>query len=279
MQSLTIRFKESDFIQENTPEPTFIRTITSTLQGKFIELVYWFDSYIVSPKQIKWIGDIKSKIKILIPSVQFTLYNKEFNYITVSGESYGLKQFSNLWSVASKEFDNIVIPRLKLPPLPYIDTMIQGDIEKLICRELYRPMIIHSKQLYYYHCFNYETVMSGINEALSILGLQLSNKPKTKLCESVFRAFKAELLSNPHKYKQKLSGIDKEVEIRDRTKRLQQSRIISGNLSIETNKKKILEAIKNPLTIKPNGSYNVTAIAKLTGLTRVTITKLIKDLK
>ena len=139
-------------------------------------------------------------------------------------------------------------------------------------------MLIHSKNLYYYHCFNYESVMSGIYEALKIMGLSLSDKQRVKLCKNVYENFTKELLSNPHEYKQKLLGKDKENEIKIRTNRLKCSRTQAGINSISTNRDKILDVLDNPLILKPNGTYNITGISKLTGLSRPTITKLLKDL-
>jgi len=278
MQSLCIRVSEFNIDALCLPEATMMRYITSTKDGNFIELVYWFDTYLQSQKQIKWISNIKTKIKMYVTDVEFVTYNKQFNYETISGEPFSLQKFSELWNITTKDSKDVIVKRVKLPPLPYIDTMVQGNIDKIVVRELYRTLLIHSKNLYYYHSFNFEAVMSGINEALTILGLTLGYKLKNKLCQNVYDNFSKELLSNPHKYQQKLLGKDKEIERTSRIKRLSESRANAGKESIESSKQKILEALKNPLTLKHDGTYNVSAIASIIGLHRNTISKLIKDL-
>lgn len=277
MQSLCIRVSESIFDTLLIPEPTMTRTITSTFDGNYIECVYWLESYLFSLKQLRWIANIKTKIKMLIPTVEFITYDKQFNYNTEHGESFNLKQLSDLWSIATKDRPDIVVKRVKLPSLPYLDLLVPGNLDKPVMRELYQPMLVHAKNLYYYHSFSYESVMCGINEALGIIGYTLPPKLKRKFCESIYNNFSKHLLDNPHKYKQKLLGKVKDTEVKDRTNRLKQARAVSGTKSIEANRAKVLEAIEtNPLCIKPNGNYNVTAIATLTELSRPTITKLLK---
>ena len=277
MQSLCIRVSEFNIDALCLPEATMMRYITSTKDGNFIELVYWFDTYLQSQKQIKWISNIKTKIKMYVTDVEFVTYNKQFNYETISGEPFSLQKFSELWNITTKDSKDVIVKRVKLPPLPYIDTMVQGNIDKIVVRELYRPLLIHSKNLYYYHSFNFEAVMSGINEALTILGLSLGYKLKNKLCQNLYDNFTKELLVNPYKYKQKLLGKDKEDERTNRTNKLIEARINKGMKSVEINKAKIVEAINsNPLCSKPDGLYNITAIARVTNLSRPTITKILK---
>jgi len=277
MQSLCIRVSEFNIDALCLPEATMMRYITSTKDGNFIELVYWFDTYLQSQKQIKWISNIKTKIKMYVTDVEFVTYNKQFNYETISGEPFSLQKFSELWNITTKDSKDVIVKRVKLPPLPYIDTMVQGNIDKIVVRELYRPLLIHSKNLYYYHSFSFEAVMSGINEALTILGLSLGYKLKNKLCQNLYDNFTKELLVNPYKYKQKLLGKDKEDERTNRTNKLIEARINKGMKSVEINKAKIVEAINsNPLCSKPDGLYNITAIARVTNLSRPTITKILK---
>lgn len=279
MQSLCIRVSESTLDTHLLPEPTMTRTITTTFKSNYIECIYWLDTYLISQKQLKWIADIKTKIKMLLPDVEFIEYDKSYNYKTVSGESFNLKQLSDLWSIATKERPDIVVKKVKLPSLPHLDLLVPGNLDKVVMRELYQPMCVHAKNLYYYHSFSYEALMCGINEALGIIDYTLSPKLKRKFCESIYNNFSKELLSYPHKYKQKLLGKDKENERINRTKKLKNARVEAGKISEANNKALILQVLDNPLIIKPNGKYNVTAIATLTGLSRPTVSKLLKDLK
>ena len=75
---------------------------------------------------------------MFIPEVEFVDYNKNFKYDTATGFFFNLKKWFMgycLW----KKID-VPIKRVKLPPLPIIDIMINGDVDKKVKSALYQLM-------------------------------------------------------------------------------------------------------------------------------------------
>ncbi len=253
------------------PEPTFYRQITALkgnkIQVVYIESIYWFEHGIHSVKQLKWLGDIKTKIIKYIPSAELSTTTPESTLSTASGKTFDLKRFSKVWNKIKTRKATKKETTIKLPAL--VPISLNGKIEY----RMYTVLCKYAKRLHYEKLFQYEYLYNAStiynkNSRDKILPNKL-----LKLTQKAFAFISNEIEEHPENFKQKLTK--KEL----RNARIKNALILqANNKRIKNNNLKIIEeAIKTNKHYKAGAkTLNVSSLSNVTGLSRVTVTKLLK---
>ena len=267
------------------PEPTFSRTLTrlntstNTIETYTKECIYWLDSIIGSDKQLIWIGDIKSKILRLIPEAEIVEYQSEASYHTMSGEVFTLKSLQKAWIrkivpqkkstlKILKEPDAIVDEELiNLPSLvPLLSGKYEYQLYKALCR--YGSKLHYEKLLQFEYLYRAAKIYNKNSEE------KVLPKKLLKLSHKAFDYINEQVKENPLAFKQKL---EKEELRRHRIKHGATVLQKSNKRKRDANTIKVQEAIATNRYYKADGTtVNVTAVANATGLSRPTVTAILK---
>ncbi len=267
------------------PEPTFSRTLTrlnpstNTIETYTKECIYWLDSIIGSDKQLIWIGDIKSKILRLIPEAEIVEYQSEASYHTMSDEVFTLKSLQKAWIrkivpqkkstlKILKEPDAIVDEELiNLPSLvPLLSGKYEYQLYKALCR--YGSKLHYEKLLQFEYLYRAAKIYNKNSEE------KVLPKKLLKLSHKAFDYINEQVKENPLAFKQKL---EKEELRRHRIKHGATVLQKSNKRKRDANTIKVQEAIATNRYYKADGTtVNVTAVANATGLSRPTVTAILK---
>ena len=267
------------------PEPTFSRTLTrlntstNAIETYTKECIYWLDSIIGSDKQLIWIGDIKSKILRLIPEAEIVEYQSEASYHTMSDEVFTLKSLQKAWTrkivpkkkstlKILKEPDAIVDEELiNLPSLvPLLSGKYEYQLYKALCR--YGSKLHYEKLLQFEYLYRAAKIYNKNSEE------KVLPKKLLKLSHKAFDYINEQVKENPLAFKQKL---EKEELRRHRIKHGATVLQKSNKRKRDANTIKVQEAIATNRYYKADGTtLNVTAVANATGLSRPTVTAILK---
>ena len=267
------------------PEPTFFRELTkrNITTGKIEiytrECIYWLDSLVFSDKQLTWLGDIKSKVLRILPEAEIVQYEPEATYHTMSGEVFTLKSLQKAWirKIVPKKKSTLKI--LKEPDaivdeelitLPSLIPLSSGKYEY----QLYKALCRYGTRLHYERLLQFEYLYRAAKLYNKHREDKLLPKKLLKLTYKVFDYITAEIKDNPDGFKQKL---EKEELRRHRIKHGATVLQKSNKRKRDANTIKVQEAIATNRYYKADGTtVNVTAVANATGLSRPTVTAILK---
>ena len=227
------------------PTPSYKDTLHSRTTQKTI-LIYIIEGYITSPKQFKWLSDIKLALKdYLIVEYEDV---EEFYLSECSdgnGVTYSLNELHKTFKAEYKRYPNVFYAPNK--------------------KGLYRHLLLHGKKLRHSQLFTMEAMTS----AALMMNKKLKDKLSIKdLHKKVKGAYKY-ILENEDNFKEKLTP----SELKDAHRR--------G--AIATHKKrscdteiKIFDALSSDKYFKSNGEINKTLLATDLNMNRNTIAKYLK---
>ena len=267
------------------PEPTFSRKITKrNLKTSKIEIytrecVYWLDSFVYTEKQLAWFGDIKTKIFRLLPEVEIVAYDSELKYITDSGEIFSLKSLQQSWSRKIVSKKKSILKILKEPDaivdeelidLPSLVPLLSGKYEY----QLYQALCRYGSRLHYEKLLQFEYLYRAAKIYNKNSEEKVLPKKLLKLTHKAFDYISQQTQDNPDGFKQKLEKEElRRLRIKHGATVLQKS----NKRKRDTNTIKVEEAIATNKYYKADGiTVNVTAIANATGLSRPTVTAILK---
>lgn len=277
-------------IDIKVPKPNFYRTMTKVniVNGKIEvyakECFYWLDDFVYSDKQMKWLGDIKSKILRLIPEAIFVNYSRESNYMDLSDDFFNLKTLQKVWNRKITSKKKTILSRLADSDIVIdepedIETMpalipigYSGKYES----NLYQVLCQYATRLYYEKMFQFEYLYVASKIYNKNSEEKLNPKKLLKLTHKAFDYISQEIENNPDNFKQKLSP-----------RQLRRHRIKHGATVLQKSNKrkrdtniiKVKEAIATGRHYKADGTtLNVSALANSLSLSRPTITAILKTL-
>ena len=267
------------------PTPTFYRELTkrNITTGKIEvytkECTYWLNSIIYSDKQLTWLGDIKTKILRILPEAEIVQYEPEATYRTMSGEVFTLKSLQKVWTrkIVPKKKSTLKI--LKEPDaivdeelitLPSLVPLLSGKYEY----QLYKALCRYGSRLHYEKLLQFEYLYRAVKIYNKNSEEKLLPKKLLKLTHKAFDYISQQIKENPDAFKQKL---EKEELRRHRIKHGATILQKSNKRKRDANTIKVQEAIATNRYYKADGTtFNVTAIANATGLSRPTVTAILK---
>ena len=257
LRCLNVKLPTASLRKVDIIEPTALRQLTSGNHPEGVSiLTYWFHGPILSDKQLRWVGDIKSTIKSVFPEADIDVDCPE-TLIAQSGIMYSLADLSAYWNHSYKLlYGTIATPQWMPPITPMV---LSGKPAWNLSQSLYRYGI----RLHYYDklCIEYMKVASGLYNK-SMPNGKVSLKIQEKLSLSVLEALKEQIEATPHDFKQKLSA-----EEYKEAKALQALKLQAHNRNIrDGNQIKIESALKLPEAYKKNGTYNFKAISSIVGV-------------
>lgn len=245
--SLQFTFDDYEKVAYSLPVPTYRRTLSKHNHQGYVCITYELKHSITSSKQFKWIANIKQSMKHNIKA-DFD-FVESINSDEVNNKKYSLEELSQYFKSINTTYPKILFAQNK--------------------KEIYQRLCIYGKNLYYCKMLSIEMVMFA-----SIKMNDLLNKPCTykELLNMSNRAYKY-ILDNQKSLKQKLTP----YELKRAYKRGGETRGNQMKKQQQKNKRMILKLISDGNYNKPNGKPNITAISKESNLSRVTITKIIKE--
>jgi hypothetical protein len=257
LKCLNVKIPTASLRKVDILEPTALRTLSSSnhLEGVSI-LTYWFDRPILSAKQLRWLGDIKSTIKSVFPEADIDVDCPEV-LTEQSGVVYSLKELSVYWNKSHELLHGTIAMPQCMPPITPM--VLSGKPAWNLSQSLYRYGI----RLHYYDklCIEYMKVASSRYNKFMPNG-KVSLKIQEKTVYSVMTALKEKIDINPHDFKQKLSDEEYRLEKQKQAVHLQAyNRIIR-----EENQAKVKTALESPLAYKKNGAINANSVAFLSEL-------------
>jgi hypothetical protein len=285
-------------IKNDLPEATAYRTLSCLAHDGFIEIYYIIDSFIATPKQKQWVGNIKTKISRKLSDIDFegVELDSEATVRALSGKTYNLKSLSDAWrkvksakkesdfygdsfleehgtplkAVENKWTDNQVIKddfADEVIRVPQLIPLTMGGKEH---ENLYRTLCIYAKRLYREKLFIYEYLEMAAH--IYVRGMSLLPKEARKITYKAWEFISEQIELNPEDFKQKLSAPElKAVKVQS-GKRLQKYNDMRRTENIEL----INEAIASGKHYKSDGiTLNKSSLATATGLSRVTINSIL----
>lgn len=280
-------------IKEDLPEATTYRTLSCSAHSGFIEIYYIIDSFIVTPKQKQWVGNIKTRISRELSGSDFSFVEleKDTTVRALSGETYNLKSLSDSWrkvklskkkiDVSSKgeesdkptkedEWidneildDNFADDFIKIPQL--IPLVMFGKAHE----NLYRTLCIYGKRLHYEKLFIFEYMSLAGN--VYAQDMSLLPKEVLKIAHKAFIFIEEQIELHPKDFKQKLTR--QELE---QVKKAHGARLQKYNQQKRTNNIALVkDAVSSGDCLKANGSINVGKVATTTALNRKTVEKIL----
>ena len=267
------------------PEPTFSRTLTrlntstNTIETYTKECIYWLDSIIGSDKQLIWIGDIKSKILRLIPEAEIVEYQTEASYHTMSGEVFTLKSLQKAWIRKIVPQKKSTLKILKEPDaivdeelitLPSLVPLLSGKYEY----QLYKALCRYGSRLHYEKLLQFEYLYRAAKIYNKNSEEKVLPKKLLKLTHKAFDYISQQTQDNPDAFKQKL---EKEELRKHRVKHGMTKLQKSNKKTRSANTTKVQDAINSGKCYKADGTtVNVTAVAITAGLSRPTVSDILK---
>ena len=269
------------------PAPTFYRELTKRdfTTGKIKvytkECIYWLDSFVYSDKQLSWLGDIKIKVRRMLPEAEIVEYQSEATYHTDSGIIFSLQSLQKAWIrkivpkkkstlKILKEPDTIVDEELiTLPALvPLSSGKYEYQLHKALCR--YGSRLYYEKLLQFEYLYRAAKIYNKNSEE------KLLPKKLLKLTHKAFDYISQQTQNNPDAFKQKL---DKEELRRHRVKHGATVLQKSNKKRRDANTIKVEEAIATGRYYKADGTtLNVSALSNATNLSRPTTTAILMTL-
>ena len=267
------------------PEPTFYRNLTKRdlTTGKITvytrECIYWLDSYVYTPKQLVWLADIKTKILRRLPDAEFVEYQVEAKYITASGKIFSLKSLQKTWMRSIVPKKESILKTLKEPDtklddehitLPSLIPLLSGKYEY----QLYQALCRYGSRLHYEKLLQFEYLYRAAKIYNKNSEEKVLPKKLLKVTHKAFGYISQQTKDNPDGFKQKLEKEElRRLRIKHGATVLQKS----NKRKRDTNTIKVEEAIATNKYYKADGiTVNVTAIANATGLSRPTVTAILK---
>lgn len=250
-------------------EPTAVTYLTSSEHPEgIIIMTYWFTNEIVSTKQLRWVGDIKSVIKSIFPECSIDVECPS-TLRPQSGLTYSLKAISVAWNKSSQLYFKIEPTPKRMPKLtPLICT---GKSSWNLSKSLY----LYGVRLHYYHVLTIEYMKVASNLYNKYLpNGKVSLKIQEKTAVDVYTKLKDEIASNPHSFPQKLSKEEYERVKRQQAQHLQHGNRIKRDHSIHL----VQQALKEPTVYKKNGTVNAAAVSNHSGLNIRTIRAVLAEI-
>ena len=267
------------------PEPTFSRYLTKRNHstGKINvytrECIYWLDSVVYTEKQLAWFGDIKTKIFRLLPEVEIAVYDSDLKYTTDSGMVFTLQSLQQTWSRKIVSKKKSILKILKEPDaivdeelitLPSLVPLFSGKYEY----QLYKALCRYGSRLHYEKLLQFEYLYRAVKIYNKNSEEKLLPKKLLKLTHKAFDYISQQIRENPDSFKQKL---EKEELRRHRIKHGATVLQKSNKRKRDTNTIKVQEAINSGKYYKADGiTVNVTAVANAIGVSRPTVTAILK---
>ena len=286
-------------IKSHLPEGTVYRRLSYSAHSGFIEIYYVIDSFITTPKQKQWLGDIKVRITKKLSGIGFDLVEleKDTTVIALSGETYNLKSLSDAWrkvKSAKKEIDIFGVPffeengtPLKALENKWTDNQVIKDdfaddfikVPQLVPltmggkahENLYRTLCIYAKRLHYEKLFIFEYMSLAAN--VYAQDMSLLPKEVLKIAHKAFTFIEEQIKLHPEDFKQKLTQQELQQVKSAHGKRLQKYNQMKRTDNIEL----VKEAISSGKCLKANGTINVGKVAIATALNRKTVEKILRD--
>lgn len=276
-------------VNTKIPTPNFYRNIThinlatGNIEVYAKEYFYWLDNFIFSSKQLKWLGDIKSKILRLIPEAMFVDYSTDSRYIDLSNKIFTLKTLQQVWTrkLTDRKFKLIAktsgadsledTEDISLMP-SLIPMATSGKTEA----NLYKVLTQYATRLHYEKLFQFEYLSVASKIYNENIEEKILPRKLLKLTHKAFDFITEEIKSNPHYFKQKLDPKElRRVRINHGLTVLQKSNKRKRN----DNTEKVKAAIATSRHYKANGTtLNISSLAKATSLSRQTVTTILKTL-
>ena len=279
-------------VKSTIPQATVYRILTSFTKGDNVEVYYIVDlgeNKKLSVKQLKWFGDIKIKISRKLNAVKFELVelDTEITASSLSGETYTLKSLSDKWK-STKVTEtlqslkmNVLSNRALTSELlnatentfiktPQLIPFCQGGKEH---ENLYKTLCIYDKRLYYEKLFMFEYLQLASN--IYARDLQLLPKEVHKITVKAHKFIAEQIELHPEDFRQRLEPEELAVVKTAHGQRLQQYNDTkrADNIAL------VSDAIESGYCYKSDGAtVNGSAVAKRSGLSRVTVSKILKNL-
>lgn len=222
------------------PLPSFSYNLHSQ-KGLQAVAAYVIDGYVTSPKQWKWLGDIKLGIADLL-FVPFTFESDILTDedVTVNNIAYSLQELSDAFKITYRLY-----PKLYYAP------------DK---KSIYRHLLLHGKKLRHQKLFTLEAMTAAALMMNGKLKDKLSNKDLHKRVEGAYRF----ILENLENFPEKLSA-EALGEARRRGADLTHRKRAAATEA------KIFEALASGKYVKADGQVNKTMLAADLQMSRNTL--------
>lgn len=241
--------EEYERIAYKLPTPTYRAFLSKYNHQGFVCITYELKHLITTPKQLLWLSNIKHSMKQSIRfDFDFVEYIERDEY---SGYKYSLDELAQYFKSVNIKYPKIFYPTNK--------------------KEMYKKLVWYAKALYFNDYLYFEMIMLA-----SIKMNNHLNKPynEKELISKSIRAFNF-INDNKHKFKQKLNDKDRRKElVKAGIKRGQQMTAIK-----EENKLIIEEQLRKVNYKKTNGKIKISQLADEVGMSRQTVSKLLKELQ
>lgn len=228
------------------PTPSYSDTLHSQHEQKMI-LIYLVDGYITSPKQYKWLSDIKLGLEdyLFVDSEHVEEFHIHSDTV-ISGNVFSLQELHNAFNIEYRDYPSIFYPGTK--------------------KRLYRHLVIHGKKLRHKQLFTMEAMTS----AALMMNSKLKDKLLTKeLHKKVKGAYKF-ILENQENFRERLS----KSELKEAHRR---GAVATHKKRSSNTESKIFEALSDDRYFKANGEINKTLLADDLDMNRKTIAKYLKS--
>jgi len=227
------------------PTPSYSDVLHGQDSHKTI-LIYEIDGHIKSPKQYKWLSDIKLGLKDFL-FVLFEYVEEFFIHgdTVIHGGKYSLLQLHKAFKVEYRHYPSIYYPATK--------------------KSLYRHLVIHGKKLRHQQLFTMEAMTSTALMMNTVLKDKMQDRELHKKVKGAYKY----ILENKENFKEKLTS----SELKDAHRRGADTTNKKRTFASET---KIFEALATGDYVKVDGTINKTLLANDLNMNRNTIAKYLK---
>ncbi len=245
--SLQFLFNDYEKVAYSLLIPTHIKTLTKFNHQGYVCITYELKHSISSPKQLKWLANIKHSMKHHI-KVNFE-FVESTDIDEVEYKKYSLDDLSNHYKSINTKYPIILFAQNK--------------------KDMYQRLCIYAKNLYYHKILSLEMIIYAGHKINDKLNKPYSYKELLNMSNRVYSF----ILKNKNNLKQQLTPI----ELKKAYKKGGEMRGKQMKKQKQQNTRMILKLINEGSYIKLNGKPNIKAIAEELNLSRPTVTKLIKE--
>ena len=245
--SVGISLSTDDYVKVKglLPTPSYSDVLHGQDSHKTI-LIYEIDGHIKSPKQYKWLSDIKLGLKVFL-FVSFEYVEEFFIHddTVIHGGKYSLLQLHKAFKIEYRHYPSIYYPANK--------------------KSLYRHLVIHGKKLRHQQLFTMEAMTS----TALMMNIVLKDKLQTKELHKKVRGAYKYILENQENFREKLTP----SELKDAHRR---GADLSHKIMAHRTEAIIFRALSNDKYFKSNGEINRSLLASDLNMNRKTIAKYLK---